>query len=329
MQENPVNPLISIIIVNFNGLRFLEPCLSSICGQSYSYFEIVFVDNGSSDRSVDFVREHYPSAIIIETGKNLGFAGGTNAGIRRAAGEYLLTLNNDTVLDPRFLEDIIKPMHDDQHVGICGSKMLLPDGRINSTAICFSRSGAAWDRGMGEQDTGQYDCEEEVFGACAGAALYRRSMLDEIGLFDEDFFLFMEDVDLAFRARLAGWKCWYVPTAKVIHVRGGTAGTGSDLAVYYGSRNLLWYIVKNYPVKMLLFSAPWIFGRSCAEIPYYLLIGKGLAMIHAKADTIRGIHTMIKKRETIQRRIPVEEISQWISPEDIGRNFKKKYNAAS
>lgn len=320
MQENPVNPLISIIIVNFNGLRFLEPCLSSISRQTYTRFEIIFVDNGSSDTSVDFVREHYPSAVIIETGKNTGFAGGTNAGIRRAAGEYLLTLNNDTVLDPRFLEEIQKPLQDDPLTGSCGSKMLLPDGRINSTAICFSRSGAAWDRGMDEPDTGQYDCAEEVFGACAGAALYRRSMLDEIGLLDEDFFLFLEDVDLAFRARLAGWKCRYVPTARVVHVHGGTSGTGSDMAVYYGNRNLLWYIVKDFPARMLFLSLPWIVGRTCAEIPFYLLQGKGRVIFRAKIAMFRGLYGMIQKRDTILRKVPDREIRKWISP----AHFPKK-----
>jgi hypothetical protein len=323
MQENPVNPLISIIIVNFNGLRFLEPCLSSIRDQTYPRYEIIFVDNGSSDRSVDYIREHFPSAVIIETGKNIGFAGGTNVGILRAAGDYLLTLNNDTILDPHFLEEIQKPMHDDPHIGMCGSKMILPDGRINSTAICISRSGAAWDRGMGEQDTGQYDYKEEIFGACAGAALYRRSMLDEIGLFDEDFFLFMEDVDLAFRARLAGWKCWYVPTAKVVHIRGGTSGTDSEMSVYYGNRNLIWYIVKDFPATMLFFSMPWIVARNCADLPYYLIHGKGHAIIRAKIDMIRGLRGMIQKRDTIQRKVPAKEIKPWISPVHISWKHEK------
>lgn len=314
MQEKPVHPLISIIIVNFNGLRFLEPCLSSIAHQSYPHVEIIFVDNGSADGSVEYVREHYPAARIVAHSENLGFAGGTNAGIRRAAGEYLLTLNNDTILDPRFLEEIQQPLRDNPRVGICGSKMLLPDGRINSTAICISRSGAAWDRGMDEQDTGQYDTPEEIFGACAGAALYRRSMLDEIGLFDEDFFLFLEDVDLALRARLAGWTCRYVPTARVVHVRGGTSGTDSDMAVYYGNRNLLWYVLKDFPAPMLLSSLPWIVGRNCAEIPFYLLQGKGRAIFRAKADMLRGLFRMLRKRDTIRRTVPAGAITPWISP---------------
>jgi GT2 family glycosyltransferase len=321
MQENPVNPLISIIIVNFNGLRFLDPCLSSISRQSYKKYEIIFVDNGSSDSSLNFIKEHYPEVITLVSEKNLGFAGGTNAGIHMSKGDFILTLNNDTVLDPFFLEEIQKPMNTYPDVGMCGSKILLPDGRINSTAICIFRSGAAWDRGIGELDIGQYDCLEKIFGPSAGAALYRRTMMDEIGLFDEDFFLFMEDVDLAFRAQLAGWTCMYVPSAKVIHTFGGTTGIGSNLSVYYGSRNLLWYIVKNYPVKILMKSLPWIIGRNCAEIPYYMMKGKGGVILRAKFDSAKGIYRMIKKRKKIIRVIPVDEINTWILPVSLQWNY--------
>src|SRR5512138_3034202 len=202
--------MISVIILNFNGKRYLEKCLSSLESQTYRDFEVIVVDNASSDGSVDYLKAGFPLVRIVENKKNLGFAGGTNSGIRRAEGEYILTLNNDTQVDRRFLECLAEPMQSDKSVGVCASKMLLPDGRINSAGICLSRSGAAWDRGIFEQDHGQYDCQQEVFGACAGAALYRKEMLDEIGLFDEDFFLYMEDVDLAFRAKLAGWKCVYV-----------------------------------------------------------------------------------------------------------------------
>ena len=312
MQECLDTPLISIIIVNYDGLHFLEPCLSSITNQTYKKFEIVFVDNGSSDGSAGFVREHYPSAKIVETGKNLGFAGGNNAGIRIAQGEFILTLNNDTIVDPHFLEEIQKPFLRDPRTGMCGSKMVLPDGRINSTAICISRSGAAWDRGMGEPDHGQYDVAEEIFGPCAGAALYRRLMLDEIGLFDEDFFLFMEDVDLAFRARLSGWKCMYVPTARVVHIHGGTAGFKSDISIYYGNRNLVWYVVKNFPLRTLLLSSPWIITRNCADIPYYFIHGKGHAIVRAKIDMVKGFVSMVRKRKSIIRRVPADAIEKWI-----------------
>jgi len=307
-----MNPLISIIIVNFNGLRYLGPCLSSLEKQSYEPCEIILVDNGSSDGSAGYVRAHFPKVIVVETGTNRGFAGGTNAGIKEAHGDFILTLNNDTITDSHFLENIIKPMLADKRVGMCASKMRFPDGRINSTGICFSRSGAAWDRGILEADLGQYEDETEVFGPCAGAALYRRAMLDEIGLFDEDFFLYMEDVDLAFRARWAGWFCRYVPSAKVTHIHGGTTGINSELSVYYGNRNLLWYVIKNFPVRTLLTCLPWIVGRNCGDIPFYIYQGRWRAIVRAKFDGIKGIPRMWRKRKTRNQKISREEIERWI-----------------
>lgn len=307
-----MDPLISIVIVNFNGQRFLEPCLSSLAGQSFKNFEIILVDNNSSDGSVDFIHEHFPEVTVIKNKENAGFTGGANAGIRASRGEFILTLNNDTTADPHFIENLVKPMVSDPGVGMCASKMLFPDGRINSTGICIARSGAAWDRGIYEPDSGQYDGKVDVFGPCAGAALYRKSMLDEIGLFDEDFFIFMEDVDLAFRARLAGWVCRFVPSARVIHIMGGTAGTDSELSVFYGNRNLLWNTIKNFPSRTLLIYLPWILGRNCADIPYYFSKGKGQAILKAKASAMGGIVRMARKRKSASRRVPEGQIRKWI-----------------
>jgi len=312
MSDESPHPLISVIIVNYNGKKFLSDCLNSIFHQTYFPFEVIMVDNASHDGSFEYVQQNFPEVRMFSQSTNLGFAGGTNAGIRVAKGEFIFTLNNDTIADSHMLEEIVRPMQLDSRVGVCGSKILLPDGRINSTAICISRSGAAWDRGMGEPDQGQYDMPEEVFGACAGAALYRRSMLEEIGLFDEDFFLFMEDVDLAFRARLSGWKCMYVPPARVIHVHGGTTEPGSDISMYYVNRNLLWYAVKNFPSRALIMFIPWIIGRNIAVIPYYFLKRKGKAIIKAKVDSVKGLPKMINKRQSIKKSISDGAIEKWI-----------------
>jgi len=312
MPDESEKTRVSIIVVNYNGKQFLHDCFSAIFRQTYSPSEVIMVDNASRDESVAFIREHFPAVIVLVNESNMGFAGGTNVGIRKATGEYILTLNNDTRIDASFLREIIRPMVEDPTVGMCASKMLFPDGRINSTGICISRSGAAWDRGMGDPDMGQYDLQEEVFGPCAGAALYRRKMLDEIGLFDEDFFLFMEDVDIAFRARLSGWQCIYIPSARVIHIHGGTAGFKSDTSVYYGNRNLVWYVMKNCPFRILLTSFPWIIGRNCADIPYYLFHGKGRVILRAKIDMLRGFRTMVKKRRSIKKTVPDAAIDRWI-----------------
>ncbi|MBU4223245.1 MAG: glycosyltransferase family 2 protein [Euryarchaeota archaeon] len=183
------HPPVSVIIVNFNGKHYLKNCLSSLSAQSYPATEVIFVDNGSSDGSIEYVRNEFQSVRIIESKKNLGFAKGNNLGIKEARGELIATLNNDTQVSPRWLEELVGAMNSDELVGICASKMLFmkDHGMINSTGICLSRSGTCWDRGIFEPDAGQYGSMEEVFGPCAGAALYQKSMLEETGLFDEYF----------------------------------------------------------------------------------------------------------------------------------------------
>jgi GT2 family glycosyltransferase len=294
--------VISVVVLNFNGKHYLDRCLSSLRDQTYEDLEIIVVDNSSSDGSVEYLRERFPWVRVVTNEANLGFAGGTNRGILQARGEYILTLNNDTWADISFVERLAKPMKADGAVGMCASKMLFPGGRINSTGICLSRSGAAWDRGMFEEDRGQYDLEVDVFGPCAGAALYRKEMLDEIGLFDEDFFMFMEDVDLAFRGRLAGWKCLYVPEAWVCHIHGGTAGFGSDLSVYYGNRNIIWYVLKDFPPKLLVTSLPWIIGRNLAVIPYYSVNGKCSTILRSKIDALKLMPKFMRKRRQVVRK---------------------------
>lgn len=300
------------MILNFNGKRYLKDCLTSVLTQTFRDFEVILVDNGSSDGSAEYLETHYPWVKVVENKKNLGFAAGTNIGIKQAKGEYILTLNNDTQMDNHFLECLVRVMKSDESVGMCAPKMLFYDGRINSAGICLSRSGAAWDRGMSEPDIGQYDSTEEIFGPCAGAALYRKKMLEEIGLFDEDFFLYMEDVDLAFRGRLAGWKCLYVPDAKVYHVFGGTTGYGSDLTVYYGNRNLLWYVAKDFPGSFLIKSLPWIIGRNLAAVPYYARMGKGGVILKSKLDAVRGLPRMLRKRCRVVRKVNNGEVGKLI-----------------
>ncbi len=312
--------MISVIIVNFNGREYLEQCLSSLALQTFCDYEVIVVDNASLDGSVGYLEAHFPDVILVRAGENLGFAGGVNAGIQAASGEYIMTLNNDTRVDPDCLFHLLEVMDQDDGVGMAAAKILFFDHRINSTGICISRSGAAWDRGMYEDDTGQYDRTEEVFGPCAGAALYRRLMLEEVGLFDEDFFLYMEDVDLAFRARLLGWKCVYTPSAQVYHIHGGTAGVGSDIAVYYGNRNILWYVLKDYPARILLSSLPWIIGRNLAVIPHYMMKGRGWAVLKAKSHALLGVPAMIGRRKMVRQTVPDSEIMRFISTwSSVGR----------
>ncbi|MBW6518675.1 MAG: glycosyltransferase family 2 protein [ANME-2 cluster archaeon] len=295
---NESYPLVSVVIVNYNGMRFLENCLSSLLLQTYPLFEIILVDNGSNDGSVDFVLNAFPSVTIICNNENLGFAKGNNIGIKSANGMLIASLNNDTVVTPRWIEKLVLSIISHENIGMCASKMLFmsdPD-MINSTGICISRSGTSWDRGIFELDKGQYESEEEVFGPCAGAAMYKKSMLDEIGLFDEDFIAYVEDTDLAFRGRLSGWKCLYVPKAVVYHMHGGTAGFETDYTIYFGNRNIVWNTVKNFPPLLFFSSLPWIIVRNIGVIPYYTIKGHGKTVLRSKIDGIKGIPKMFAKR---------------------------------
>jgi len=306
--------MLSVIVVNYNGQKYLDTCLSSLADQSSGDFEVIIVDNGSTDGSVQDVQTRHPGSRLIRLPTNKGYSGALNEGIRYAKGDYILALNNDTILDRHFIASIRLPMEADVSVGMCASKMLLPDGRINSTGICLSLSGAAWDRGMFQPDEGQFDKTGEVFGPCGGAALYRREMLDEIGYFDEEFFLYMEDVDVALRGRMAGWQCVYVPQAVVIHYHSGTSGYGSDLSVYYGNRNIIWYSIKDLPALLLLLFLPFIVGRNIGVIGYYATQGQAMTALKAKIDGCRGLGRMLKKRRKIIRKVGYKEIMKYIEP---------------
>jgi hypothetical protein len=311
-NADPQFPLVSVIIVNYNGRAYLDACISSILSQTYPKIEIIFVDNGSSDNSTDYIKDKYPSVVIIACSENYGFAKGNNIGIEAAKGDLVATLNNDTKVTSRWVEELVQSISLDEKIGMCASKMLFMKEPeiINSTGICISRSGACWDRGMSEQDKGQYDSCTDVFGPCAGAAIYRKTMLEDIGLFDEDFCAYMEDADLAFRGRLAGWKCLYVPNAVVYHFHGGTAGYVSDYTIYHGDRNLIWNTFKNFPTQFLITSLPWIICRNLAVVPYYILKGHGSAILRSKIDAIKGMKKVLSKRS--QCLIDKGEITKYI-----------------
>lgn len=291
-------PLVSIIIVHHNRREFLEKCLSSLSRQTYLSVEIILVDNLSTDDSIEYVKKEFPSVKIIQCEENLGFAKGNNVGIKNAKGELIATLNNDTEVVSTWIEELVRVINSDEKIGMCASKMLFmkDPGIINSTGICISRSGACWDRGMSEQDMGQYESIEDIFCPCAGAAMYKRDMLQEIGLFDEDFYAYMEDVDIAFRGRLAGWKCLYAPKAIVYHLHGGTSGYKTDYTIYYGNRNINWNVIKNFPDSILIKSLPWIIGRNILVMLYYISKGRIHIILKSKIDSIKGVPKMLTKR---------------------------------
>jgi GT2 family glycosyltransferase len=243
-------PLLSVIIPNWNGAAHLPTCLEALRRQTYPHREILVVDNGSTDGSLSLLAR-YPEVRVLALGRNRGFAGAVNAGIRAARGEILVLLNNDTEAAPTWLEALVAAFARHPDAGLLASKILLFDRRevFHSAGDYYRVDGIPGNRGVWEPDVGQYDREEEVFSACGAAAAYRRALLEDIGLFDEDFFYSCEDVDLAWRAQIAGWNCWYVPDAVVYHKLSATGG--GPIASFYDGRNFLYLIAKDYPLGLL------------------------------------------------------------------------------
>ena len=293
-------PLISVIIVNYNGKDLLKACLESIKNQTFQSLEIIVIDNSSSDGSVEFIKSAYPDVKIIPLQRNIGFGGANNAGLKEASGDYIMLLNNDTEADRECIRNLYETMEAHPEVGICASKMIVyGQGIIDSAGDGFSSNLKCYKRGEG-LSSDLYAKEEYVFGACAGAALYRKKMIEEIGFFDESFFLIHEDSDLNCRAQIAGWKVLYVPNAVVHHKVRSTIGNMSDMAIYYSLRNIEYVRIKNIPLALFLRCFPEIVLSTISEFIYYGLRHKSLGVyLRSKIDVIRNLKKMLLKRKKV------------------------------
>lgn len=249
-RSTQYSALFSIIIPNWNGARFLPTCLDSLAKQTYTPLEIIIVDNASHDGSQQLIQTQYPSVKLVELPENRGFTGACNAGMQAARGEFVALLNNDTEVDAGWAAAVVDAFRRHPETGMVASKMLLFDQRdhIHTAGDYFTTDGRAGNRGVWQPDNGQYDQEEYVFSACGGSSVYRRVMLDKIGLLDDDFFFSLEDMDLAWRAQLSGWRCLYTPRAVVYHHLSATGG--GVTASYYDGRNLIFVLVKNLPASL-------------------------------------------------------------------------------
>ena len=311
--------LLSVIIPNWNGMRYLPACLTALAAQDYAPLEIIVVDNASDDGSVEYLRAEHLDVRLLELPQNRGFTGACNEGLRVARGEYLALLNNDTEAAPAWAAAAISALRGRPEVGSVASKLLLYERRdvIHTAGDYFTRDGCAGNRGVWERDAGQYEREEFVFSACGGAAVYRRALLEDIGLLDDDFFFSGEDVDLGWRAQLRGWRCLYVPGAVVYHHL--SASGGGVTASYYDGRNSIAILVKNLP------GALW--RRYGARIVWRQARRAGLALrewrgAEARAQ-LRGMGAglllaprMFRKRRAVQstRRVRIEELERALTP---------------
>lgn len=322
-------PRISVIVLNWNGRQYLDDCLGSLADQTFRDFETILVENGSTDGSAAHVRERFPWVRLVELRENVGFTGGNIQGLRVTAGEFIVTLNNDTKARPGFLEELLRPALADHRVGMVAAKLLnfYEPGRIDSVGVKVAGNGMGYNIGVGEQDRGQYDTPAEVFGPCAGAALYRRSMLDQVGFFDPDFFAYYEDLDLAWRGRLAGWRCVTAPAAVVLHVHSATSGRMSPFTVYQVQRNKWYTLVRNWPSSLLLRRLPWIVFFDLGGLLLALLRGRGGAALRARIDVLRNLPKLLTGRRAVQtlRRLTPAETARLLAPADraVSTFFRK------
>jgi GT2 family glycosyltransferase len=279
---------VAIIVVSWNSEAYLEDCLDSLLHLDPAPAEILVLDSGSTDGSAALVAKSFPRVRLVTLGENVGFCRANNLGIRMTTSQFVLVLNPDTWLEPAFLRHLL-PAFDDPGVGLAAGKLFRFDrSRLDSCGQLLARSRQPLDRGYGQPDRGEYDRDEEVFGACGAAALYRRSMLESIAdpggsYFDEDFFAFYEDLDLAWRARRLGWKAAYRHRAVGCHARGGSASGGwwmRRFAALLGrSADVRFHIAKNRYLTILrndsagayLRNLPFILGRDIATLA--LLLG--------------------------------------------------------
>ena len=316
----PDQPLVSIIIPNWNGLSHLPVCLDALRTQSYTSIEVILVDNGSTDGSQAFVRDRYPEVRLLALDRNIGLTGGNNAGFRAALGEFLVSLNNDTEVDPLFVESLVSALVQHPEAGMAAAKMILFDQRdtIHSAGDGYGVDGIPFNHGVWQLDDEQYNQPGWIFGGCGGAVAYRRQMLDDVGMFDEAFFMYCEDVDLNWRAQLAGWRCWYAPDAIVYHKLSATGG--GPIASFYTGRNTLWVIVKNYPGALLRKHWYRIVRAQCRIARDALRAWRGAAArarLRGQCAGIVGWYRMIKVRRAIQssRRVPDAYIEGLLSTE--------------
>ncbi|MEM3522934.1 MAG: glycosyltransferase, partial [Candidatus Bathyarchaeia archaeon] len=249
-------PLVSIIVLNYNGLHFLNACLSSLFELNYpkDKLEIILVDNGSTDGSVNYVRKKFPNVKVIALKKNIGFSAGNNKGIRASHGKLVAILNNDAEVQKDWLIQIVKLALLDPKIGIIAPKILFRrrPSIINNAGSWMFTNGWSVDRGFNELDKGQYDKIQEVFAACGASMVCRREMLQDVGLFDEDIFAYFEDTDLSWRARLHGWKIVYTPHAVVYHEHAGTSREWSPFFAYHVFRNRLYIALKLGSLRHLI-----------------------------------------------------------------------------
>jgi GT2 family glycosyltransferase len=307
-------PLISVLVLNWNGEQCLARCLDAVASQTYPNFEALVLDNASTDHSVDDVPARWPSFRLIRFDSNLGFAAANNRGAVLAAGEWLAFLNNDAFPYPDWLSNLVQAIDSEARFSSLSSRLVYADqaGRLQSSGDVYNISGYAWSRDNNRPWEQAHQAREEVFSPCAAAALYRKDAFFEAGGFDESFSSHHEDVDLGFRLRLLGHRCLYEPEAVVAHIGSFSYGRESDRTVYQVQRNVVWSYFTNMPGWLFWKYLPAHLLANLIFAVYYALRGQARPVLRAKWDALRELHGLREKRAQIQR-------ARRVSPDEIDR----------
>lgn len=330
-------PRASVIVLNYNGGHLLEECLRSLQEQELEGgFEVLVVDNQSSDGSADAVRDGFDDVRLVRAGRNLGFAGGNNLGIAEARGRHLVLINNDARARAGWLAALVTAADSDPRVGAVTGKVLFaePKGLIQNAGSLLLSDGSGAERGYEQPDHGQFDTAEEVFAICGAGVLLTRPMLDDVGGFDDIFFLYYEDTDLSWRMRLRGWKVVYEPSAVIEHVHSHSSGEWSPTFVFHVDRNRLFMVFKNAPPGFVIRAFAGFYGRALRNLaggrPSTGATGAAPRTIRTPGPRRAGIHlkvalsfmrwlpVMLGQRWRIRRRrsVPDSEIRRWLYPRE-------------
>ena len=268
---------VSVIIPNYNGMQYVKRCLESLMAQTLKDWEILFIDNGSADGSRELVEKEYPLVKVIALPENLGFCGAVNIGILEATASYVVLLNNDTEAEPEFLQELYDGIRRKPRAFSGGAMMLQFHNRekIDDAGNFYNALGWAFALGKGKP-AADYNKERKIFSACGGAAIYRKDLLEELGYFYEEHFAYLEDMDIGYRAQIAGYENWYFPKAKVYHVGSGTSGSRyNQFKIRYSSRNNIYMIYKNMPILQIVLNMPLLVAGFTVKLLFFSFKGYG------------------------------------------------------
>lgn len=313
LPESDAAPRLTAVVLTYDGRGLLETALPSFIAQTLRDYRLLIVDNGSSDDTRAWLAEHYPGADVLAIPENIGVTAALNRGWQAADTEFVALFNNDIELEPDCLEQLVLALDEHPAAGSAAAKLIdfHDRGVLDGAGDVLLWAGGGHRRGHGEADAGQYDTPEPIFGACGGAAAYRRAALEAVGPFDEAFFAFYEDVDWSWRAQLAGYGCRYVPGAVVYHMGSATLGRGlTEFTRYQLLRNGIWLIVKNYPAAALARHAPQLLLGQAGNLRRACLDGAFTIWRRAVVDALRELPRVLRQRREVQstRRAGLHEL---------------------